>query len=307
VANGERRFAYSADSNFEQRVAAISAGYHRNGAWRVGGGFAFSMMNLRLVQSASERIATSAELQSLLVTARASGSAFQLRAQAGVQYDRSRWRFGLALRTPAATARRSGTVTLDGVLDAGADSFGASVFDVDAQLDYHVPWEFQGGAAFVTGRFEVEVDVQAYTPIDAYALLTTGQPLLVYGDIGPGAPIVTSRALAGLISAADSVVNVDVGGHVQLFEDRELRLHGGVGSNRSPVAAADTVFTPVDFARWSVGLSGAMGRLRFSIGINHQGGHADDVALRNLLDGDVVRSRVDMGVTGFIYALSFQF
>jgi hypothetical protein len=91
---GQQRFAYSADSTFEQRVAAISAGYHGGGPWRFGGGFAFSLMNIRLVQSASDRLTGGSELQSLLLAARASGSAFQLRGQAGAQYDLGRWRFG---------------------------------------------------------------------------------------------------------------------------------------------------------------------------------------------------------------------
>ena len=53
----DQRFAYSADSEFEQRLLAIAVGYHEPGPWRYGGGFAFSLMSLRLVQSASDRIA----------------------------------------------------------------------------------------------------------------------------------------------------------------------------------------------------------------------------------------------------------
>src|SRR5262245_45289095 len=49
-ADGGQRFAYSADSGFEQRVASVGVGYHRPGPWRVGAGLAFSLMDLRLVQ-----------------------------------------------------------------------------------------------------------------------------------------------------------------------------------------------------------------------------------------------------------------
>jgi len=31
------------------------------------------------------------------------------------------------------------------------------------------------------------------------------------------------------------------------------------------------------------------------------------VTLRNLLDGQVVRSTIDVGMTGFIYSLAYQF
>ena len=81
VPGGQQRFAYSADSKFERRTLALSAGYQGEGAWRYGGGLAFSLMNVRLVQSASDRIGDAAGLRSLLVASRTSGSALQLRSQ----------------------------------------------------------------------------------------------------------------------------------------------------------------------------------------------------------------------------------
>jgi hypothetical protein len=89
--------------------------------------------------------------------------------------------------------------------------------------------------------------------------------------------------------------------------NRDLRVHAGVGSNQSPVRAEDTLFNNVDLTNWTVGLSGSLGRFQFSAGFNHQGGTADDVTLRNLLNGQVVRSAMDVGMTGFIYSLAYQF
>jgi hypothetical protein len=308
VTAGQQRFAYSADSKFERRTLAFSAGYRGEGAWRYGGGLAFSLMSLRMVQSTSDRIADATGLRSLLVAARTSGSAFQLRSQAGVQYDTSRWRFGAAIRTPGLTLHESGVVTLDGLLDTGAASLGASVFDPEADFEYHLPWEFQGGAAFVRPRVELEFDVQAYTPIDAYSLLSSNQPVRLYADAGSSAPpIVTSRSFAGLTVASNGVVNVAAGGHVRPLKDRDLRVHAGVGSNRSPAAPADVVFNKVDLTTWSVGVSGTFGRLQFAVGLNIQDGSASDVTLRNLLNGQEVHSPIDVHLAGFIYSLAYQF
>ena len=308
VPNGQQRFAYSADSDFERRVLSLSAGYHGDGAWRVGGGLAFELMSLRLVQSASDRIGDATGLRSLLVTARASGSTVLLRSQVGAQYDTSQWRFGGAIRTPGLSFYRSGGVTLDGVLDAGTISMGASVFDPDAAFEYHLPWEFQGGAAWVHNRVEVEVDLQAYTPIDAYSMLSTPNPTLVYGDTGTNQPpTVVSRPFPGLTSASDGVVNVSAGGHVRLFKNRDMRLHAGVGSNGSPVTAADTVFNDVDLLTWTLGVSGTLGKFQFSAGFNHQSGNANDILLRNLLNGRTIQSAIDVNMTGFIYSLAYQF
>jgi hypothetical protein len=308
VAGGQQRFAYSADSGFDQRVAAIAVGYKGSDSWRVGGGFAFSMMDLRLVQTASERIADATGLRSALISARASGSALQLRGQGGAQYETGHWSVGGALRTPGLTIQRSGSTMLDGVLTNDPGSVGASLFDADAALDYRLPWEFQAGAAYVTTRFQMELDVHAYTSIDAHALLSSSQPVVVYEDAGGGAaPVVTSRPFAGLTSASEGVVNVAVGGHFKPFQDRDLRVHAGVSSNQSPVAPDDAVFTRVDLATWSVGVSGAFGKFRFAAGMNRQAGHADEVRLHNRLTGQPVTTRVDIRIAGFIYSIAYQF
>jgi hypothetical protein len=265
-------------------------------------------MNLRLVQSTSDRIGDSTGLKTLLVTARSSGSAIQLRSQLGAQYDASQWRFGAAVRTPGLTIHRSAAVLMDGVLDAGTSSLGASLFDADADLEYHASWEFQGGIAWARDRVELEVDLQAYSSIDAYSLIATVNPTVIYGDAGTNRPpAIMTRPFPGHTSASDGVVNVGAGGHVRLFRDRDLRLHAGVGSNQSPVAAEDTVFNRVDLLIWSLGLSGSVGRFQFSAGFNHQSGRANDVTLRNLLDGRFVQSAMDVNMSGFIYSLAYQF
>jgi hypothetical protein len=308
ASSGQQRFAYSADSKFERRTLAFGAGYHVDEAWRVGGGLAFSLMSVRLVQSVSERIGDPSGLRSLLIAARTSGSALQLRSQAGAQYDAAGWRFGAAIRTPGLTLHRSGVVVLDGLLDAGTASLGASVFDPDAELEHHLPWEFQGGVAWVRDRIELELDLQAYSSIDAYPMLATDQPVLVYGDRGANQPpSVISQPFPGFTSASDGVVNVSAGGHVRLLRGRDLRLHASVGSNQSPVAEQDMVFNKVDLLTWTLGVSGSLGRLQFAAGFNHQSGNANDVTLRNLLNGQVVQSSLDVGMTGFIYSLAYQF
>jgi hypothetical protein len=308
ITGGQQRFAYSGDSNFERRVGAVGVGYHPGGPWRYGAGLAFSMTDLRLVASASDRIADSAGLKSLLVSSRVSGSALQMRLQVGAQYDLPQFRFGAAMRTPGATLHRSGNVTLDGALDTGPGSQGASMFDPDAQFEYHLPWEFQGGAAFVHGRGEVEVDLQAYTPISAYSLISSTHPTLVYTDAGTNTPpTVSSQPFGGLTSASDGVVNVSAGGHILVWRDRTFRVHGSVGSNRSPVGSADMIFNKVDLISWTLGVSGSWEKFQFAAGFNRKSGTSNDMTFRNLLNGQVVHTSVDVRTTGFIYSLAYQF
>ena len=308
VSAGQQRFAYSADSDFSTRILAFGAGYHGDGPWRVGGGLAFSIMSLRLVQSASDRLASGSGLQTLLVTSRTSASALQMRAQGGVQYDTAQFRFGGAFRTPGATLYRSGVVTLDALLDTGVASTGASVFDPNAASAYHLPWEFQGGAAWVHPRVEAEVDVQGFSPIAKYALVSTPNPTVIYSDVGGGQPpAVSTQPFGGLMSHSDGVVDVSAGGHVKLMDSRDMRVHLGVANNRSPVAPDDQLFNHVDLVTWTIGVSGSLGKFQFAAGFNRQSGSADNVSLRNLLNGQPVTTTIKVGMTGFIYSLAYQF
>jgi hypothetical protein len=308
VPNGQERFAYSADSKFMQRVAAIGAGYQGKGGWRAGAGFAFSLVKLRLVQGISDRIADTTGLRTVLVAARASGSASQLRAQGGVQYDTPQLRFGAAIKTPGLTIRREGTLTLDGVLDLGASSLGASLFDTDARFEYRLPWELQGGVAYVRDRVELEIDIQGYTGISTHALLASDQPTVTYGDVGAGGPpSVLVRPFGGLTSESDGVVNVAVGGHVRPIRDREFRVHGGFATSRSPAGEADQVFNNVNLSSWTFGVSGTWAKLQFAAGFNIRFGTTDDILVRNLVSGEAFHTPVDVRTGGFIYSIAYQF
>jgi len=308
LTDGAERVGYSADSQFARRIAAAGAGYQGSGPWRVGAGFALSLVDLRLVQGISDRIADTTGLRTLLVAARASGSALQIRAHGGVQYDAQHIRFGAAIRTPGLTIRREGTVTLDGTLDLGQASLGASLFDGNARFEYHLPWELQGGVAYIGDHVGFEADVQGYTPIAAYPLLATDQPTLIYGDAGAGGrSSVISRPFDGLTSASHGVVNVAVGGSFRLWRQRDLRVHGGFATSRSPVDAADEVFNAVDLSSWSVGVSGTVAKLQFAVGVNYRVGVTSDLLVRNLLNGDPLHTKVNVRTGGLVYSLAYQF
>ncbi len=157
-------------------------------------------------------------------------------------------------------------------------------------------------------RVGIEVDLLAYTPISAYSLIASGEPTVTYTDNGSGAPpTVLLRPFNGLTTASNGVVNVAAGGNFLLIKSRTLRIHGGVGTNRSPVADADQVFNKVNLTSSSAGVSGSLGKFVFAAGVNYKTGSEDDVALHNLLNGQVVRTRIDVQNWGFIYSLAYQF
>ena len=305
---GQERLAFSADSDFTRSVAAVGLGYVGTGAWRVGGGLTVSMIDLRLVQSVSDRLVEPMRLSTLLVSSRIAGSSTQLRTQVGIQYDASHLRFGIAVRSPGFSILENGTLTLDSTLDAGAASLGASLFDPDARFEYHQPWEFHGGVAYVADRIELEVDVLAYSAIASYSMLSTPNPLLIYSSAGDGTPpSVMSRSFSGLTSVSDGVVNAAIGGHVRVFKNRDFRIHGNFATGQSPVAAGDQVFNKVDLVSWTVGVSGAWAKLQFAAGFNQHVGTSPDVVVRHLLTGEPVRTAFGVHTAGFIYSIAYQF
>ncbi len=303
------RFAYSGDSSFEQREFALSAGYHGGGKLRVGGGLSIMLMDLRLVQSVSDRVAGPTSLNSLLVTSRLLGDSVALRALGGVQYDLApHWRFGGTIRTPGLTIWKSATITQEGLLDAGSVSQGASVFDPDAAFAYHLPWEFQAGIAYLGDRGQFEVNVTGYTPIAAYAMASSANPVVTYGDTGTGTPpTIVKQPFPGFTTQSVGVTNVGVGGELIMFKGRTLRLHGGVADNNSPVGDADQIFTRADLLSWTLGVSGSIKKVLFSAGVNNKSGTADNQKLRNLLSGQPVITNLDIHTLGFIYSIAYQF
>ena len=86
-----------------------------------------------------------------------------------------------------------------------------------------------------------------------------------------------------------------------------MLLHFGVASDRSPVADGDQIFGHADMLSWTLGLSGSMGRFTFAAGTNVHSGTADNITIRNLLDGRTVQTDVDLRTIGLIYALSYKF
>jgi hypothetical protein len=308
IALGEQRFALAADSGLTRRIAALSAGYTMAGPWRLGGGLAFEYDDMSVVQSVSDRIADPTTLRTLLVTTHASGSALQLRSVFGVQYDRTALRAGVALRTPALALMRSGSITLDGTLDAGQASLGASLFDPDARFAAQLPWEFQGGVAYVGSRIQIEADLQAYSSAHEYVRLSTDQAIVIYGDTTAGGPAtIVRQPYPGYLSSARGFANGAVGGHFRPWRDRDFRIHGGLASDHSPLDAGDAIFARINLLSWTIGASGQFGKFRFAAGVNRRTGTSDDIVIENLIGGRTVHTSIDVHTTGLIYSLSYQF
>ncbi len=227
----------------------------------------------------------------------------------GAQFDLSpHVHVGGTIRTPALTLFKGVSATEESLADNGSASVGASFFDSDAAFTYRQPFEFHGGVAYTAARGEIEVDVHGYTPISAYAMIASDQPIVTYTNPGAGsAPAVSSRPYGGAISQSRGLANVAVGGHLVLNSNGVWRLHYGAGTDFSPVGDEDTVFTKLNRFSWSIGVSGTKGPLQFTAGVNYRSGSSDEVVIRNLQNGEPVNSTIHVETLGLIYSLSYKF
>jgi hypothetical protein len=301
------RYAFSADSSMNQRVAAAAIAYDMGKKWHVGGGLAVTDTGIRSTQVISDRIKDAHALHTLLISSRSGGSSGQLRAIVGVQAEpTSMIRIGAMMRTAGIEFGKSGEMTLDSTLDGSSLSIGASIFDPSAQFSYKVPFETAAGIAFVTTRAELEVDVQGYSSIAPHALLSSGEPITIYRDPGNGSPTIEERPFPPVMTASRAIANVSVGGHVQLLASRPLSLHGGVATDHSPVAPEDQVFDRVNFVVWTVGVSGSVGKLSFALGANYRKGSSDNIVLRNLLS-EPIQTSISIKTIGLTYAINYKF
>jgi hypothetical protein len=304
------RFAYSADSALSQRVTAGAIGYDLGQRWRVGGGVALTSTSLRSNQIISDRINTPEGIRTLLFASRAGGSIDALRGIFGVQFQPTpAIQIGVVTRTPGIRYGRSGSVSLDSTLDGGGPSIGASIYDGSASFDYKLPYELAGGVAVVGKRAQIEFDVDGYSSINSYALLSSSQSLTIYADPGNGTRGTnTDRPFPPVMTSSRSVTNFTAGGHVLIVQSPlPLTVHGGFGTDFSPVPSDDhAVFDQVDFKVFTAGVSGSLGKFSFAFGANSRRGSSQNLVLQNLV-GTPVQTLLQIKTIGITYSLNYKF
>ncbi|HEX7140461.1 MAG TPA: hypothetical protein VF219_21600, partial [Vicinamibacterales bacterium] len=184
---------------------------------------------------------------------------------------------------------------------------GISLLDSKAQFKYKLPFDAGGGLALIGSRAQVEADVQVYSSISPYTLLSSSQNALVFHDAGNGSPpTVTTQPVAGLTSASRTMANISVGGQVQLTKEKPLLLHWGLATDLSPVAPQDQLFDRVDFVSGTIGLSGSAHKFTYAAGVSYRSG-STDISVRNVVSNAPLETSVRISTFGMLYSLAYAF
>ena len=94
--------------------------------------------------------------------------------------------------------------------------------------------------------------------------------------------------------------------HYNLTDTGSWVVHGGYGTDRSPVGPHDTVFTKVDLQKLTGGISARTSRFVGSIGVQYLTGTSDPIELRQLPNGQL-STVVAVHNLGLVYSLSVTF
>ena len=190
----------------------------------------------------------------------------------------------------------------------GAATTTASFFDAEPDVQFKLPLEFKAGAAWIGSRAEIELDLLTYTGRKPYQGLQTTESWTIISDPGTGGPAsVQHPSFEHSFIDAQAVVNVAVGGQVNLTSSGSWKLHGGFATDRSPVGAEDTFFTKIHMQAVTVGVSGRTSLLLGSVGFRYDSGQSDELALRQFQDGEPITTRLKVSNIGIVYSLALLF
>jgi hypothetical protein len=306
VGNTGDLLTYSSDSYFQRVEGSLGLSYSDGGPWRFGAALSGVYTYLRTVQSTSESVVADTGLSAAQSAGRQTGSLGQGRVAVGVQYDLSpEIQLGALVRTPGFTVVRNGTYTVDAIATLPEATATLSFFDQDIRFNYKLPFEVVAGGAYVRDRFELELDVKFYTGNSAYNLFETQKQATLINTGTPGTPpIVTLVPVSNIVTDARAIVNVAVGGHFTLTQNKAWKLHFGFNTDMSPLGDEDQFFAPVDLYSFRVGVSGETQHFVGSLGIQYAFGSAT-VPFERI--AEQTTSEVNVHSLGFLYSLGYRF
>ena len=303
------RVTYSSGSEFSGWVASAGVGHATSDTFSYGGSIDLQLTTTDRTESLSDQFLSRTGLSDLLVQAHGWSWTTHLRFTFGAQYNvLPALRIGAVLRTPGILLLKSGAYVQEGTSQFGGTTTTASFFEPAGQVDHKIPFEFKAGAAYVGQRGQIEADVMAYAGAGTYPGFQSSQTMRIVTDQGLGGPpTVQELAFPTQMVDSRSVVNVAVGGQLNLAREGRFRLHGGFATDRSPVGPSDTLFNKVDMQVWTVGLSIRTKKLLGSIGLRYESGESDLTTIRPLQIGEQYTTRFDVSSLGIVYSIALSF
>lgn len=230
-----------------------------------------------------------------------------LRATLGLQADLGGgWGLGAVLRSPGVTLSSTGRFGGDYTFDEPAQTTNVTFFDDEAGGESRLPFEAVLGAAVKAGRLSLEGQVRYFGPGGAHDAFSTDHPATVIWTGAKPEPVVYTVAVPPTRTSRRAIVDLALGGHVDLGTSRKVRLHAGVGTSSAPVPSGDPLFTRADLWSATLGATTRVSSLQLSVGFRYERGSIDDVRSEVLPMGEVVRSGATIRNLGVVFSFAYD-
>ncbi len=301
------RYAYSAASAYLKRTASVGAGYSPDEKLRIGGSADFVLTQLHSAQSVNDRTIGANAAPNTLVTSFNRTRFMHLRLTLGAQYDVGEHvKIGGTVRTPGIMVGNNGTAGFDATKNGGGVAINLSYYDEHPEMTLKLPFEFVGGAAYVTDRGSVEADVRITQGTGVYDYFVPSKPLTTVTDTGGSVTSVES-VFPTVTVEGTNVVDLMVGGRYEVSSKGKLTVHGGFATANSPVGGADGVFKKVNLTRLTGGLSGSTEHLTFAGGFSWQSGTSPLYPVFTSQVGQAIETTIDVSGFAFVYSVGVRF
>lgn len=290
-------------------IANLAVGHSASERLRVGASIDAQMTSVERDETLAHRSLSGTGLSALLLDAHGSATTMHLRGSFGTQFDITpAFRVGALVRTPGVPVYESGSFVYESVSRVGSATRTVSLFSPDGDAEYHLPFEFKVGAAYIRPRARIEVDLLTWAGGGTYDGFQSVEPWTVVTDSGTGGPPgVQTVAFTAPVIDSRAVVNVAVGGQVLLTSNGAWRLHGGYATDQSPVGDKDTYFMRVPMQVVTAGVSANTKLFLGSVGIRYQRGTSDVVSIPSLPTRQPLTTRMKVSSLGVVYSISLRF
>jgi len=302
------RYAYSATSKFLKRVASVGAGYSPDEKLRIGGTADLVLTQLESAQSINDRLIGTNAAPYALVASYNHTRFMHIRLSAGAQYDVGEHvKIGGTFRTPGIMIANDGTAGFDATANTGGVAKDWSYYDEHPDMTLKLPFEFTGGAAYVTDRGAIEGDIRITQGNGIYDYFVPSKPLTTITDTGGGKVTSVDSTFPTVQVDSTNVVDVMFGGRYRFAEKGKLTVHAGFATANSPVGDTDGVFKKVNLTRLTGGISGSTQHLTFAGGFSWQSGTSPQYPVFTSQVGQAVNTTIDVSGFAFVYSVGVRF
>jgi hypothetical protein len=304
--SGRRRLTFNENGSYVRTSYAAAAALELSRSATAGLGISVETVDTSALIAGTDAVA-GPSARAFTFRQDTENATYLLRATLGFRADLGGgWGLGTVFRSPGLALASSGRYAGDYTLIDGTSTTNVSFFDDEADGEARLPFEAVLGAAYEGGRFSVEAKARYIASVGAYDLFATDLTGTVTSTGTGSGPVMFEIPVPSVRTSRTSVVDVALGGHVDLGASRKVRLHAGVGTSNSPVPSGDPVYTRADLWSATLGASTRVSSLRFSVGFRYERGSVDDVRSEVLPTGDVVRTGATIRNLGVVFAFAYD-